>query len=183
MRLLQLVLIVSLVGWSGACARALAKAPPVMPELTPPPPPPRVVGIYVDAPVPTSEPGPAETALNTPPARPPARPPAPRTEPPKPEPEPVRTEPERPAAAPTLTLKPAPGVEAKTEASIRSLLGRAAKDLQRVNYAALDADGRTQYDTARRFILQSEEAMKGGNLAFAGKLADKAATMAAVLVR
>ena len=30
---------------------------------------------------------------------------------------------------------------------------------------------------------QAEEALKGGNLAFAGKLADKAATMAAVLVR
>ena len=60
--------------------------------------------------------------------------------------------------------------------------GRAQRDLQRVNYAALDADGRAQYDTARRFMEQAEEALKGGNLAFAGKLADKAATMGAVLV-
>ena len=62
-------------------------------------------------------------------------------------------------------------------------MGRAVRDLQRVNYAALDADGRAQFDTARRFMQQAEEALKGGNLAFAGKLADKAATMASVLVR
>jgi hypothetical protein len=80
-------------------------------------------------------------------------------------------------------LKPAPGVAAKTEASIRELLGRALRDLQRVNYAALDADGRVQFDIARRFMEQAEEALKGGNLAYAGKLADKAATMGAVLVR
>ena len=96
----------------------------------------------------------------------------------------VAPKPDRPAATPpALTLKPAPGVAAKTEASIRELLGRAQRDLQRVNYAALDADGRAQYDTARRFMHQAEEALKGGNLAFAGKLADKAATMGAVLVR
>ena len=52
-----------------------------------------------------------------------------------------------------------------------------------MHYAALDADGRAQYDTARRFMHQAEEAMKSGNLAFAGKLADKAATMALVLIR
>nr|MBA3269416.1 hypothetical protein [Acidobacteriota bacterium] len=63
------------------------------------------------------------------------------------------------------------------------LLDRAIRDLQRVNYAALDADGRAQFDTARRFMQQAEDAIKGSNLAFAGKLADKAATMAAVLMR
>ena len=92
--------------------------------------------------------------------------------------------PDRPTPPPpALTLKPAPGTETKTEASIRALMSRATRDLQRVNYAALDADGRAQYDTARRFMQQAEEALKNGNLAFAGKLADKAATMAAVLVR
>jgi hypothetical protein len=178
----QLVLIVVLGLSAGACAKALAKTEPVMPELAPPPPPPRVVETYVDEPVPTVEPGPAETALNTPPARPPARPPAAKPEPPKPEP--ARTEPERPSpSAPALTLKQAPGATANTEASIRNLLGLAAKDLQRVNYPALDADGRTQYDTARRFMQQAEDALRSGNLVFAGKLADKAATMASVLVR
>ncbi len=153
-----------------------------MPVLAPPPPPPRIIETYHDEPVPTVEPSPVDAALITPPSRPPARPPAVRTEPPKPEP--ARTEPGRPTSAPpALTLKPAPGVAAKTEASIRELLGRARRDLQQVNYAALGADGRAQYDTARRFMDQAEEALKGGNLAFAGKLADKAATMGAVLVR
>ncbi len=84
---------------------------------------------------------------------------------------------------PALTLQPAPGARTKTETSIRALMSRTVQDLQRVNYAALDADGRAQFDTARRFLSQAEESLKGGNLAFAGKLADKAATMASVLMR
>ena len=41
----------------------------------------------------------------------------------------------------------------------------------------------TQYEAARRFVQQSEDALKVRNLLYAGKLADKAAAMAAVLVR
>jgi hypothetical protein len=182
-RLLSLLLLaLTLTGTGTACAKAKASTQPVMPVLEPPAPPPRIVETYNDEPVPTIEPSPVEAALMTPPSRPPARPPATRTEPAKTEP--ARTEPERPTTnAPALTLKPVQGAEAKTEASIRALLGRAARDLQRVNYAALGADGRAQFDTARRFIQQAEEALKGGNLVYAGKLADKAATMGAVLVR
>jgi hypothetical protein len=182
-RPLQLLIVVTALAASlGACAKARAHNVPPMPLLAPPPPPPRIVETYNDEPVPTVEPSPVEAALAAPPVRPPARPPATRIESPKPEP--VRTEPDRPTTAPpALTLKPTPGVAAKTEASIRELLGRARRDLQQVNYAALGADGRAQYDTARRFMDQAEEALKGGNLAFAGKLADKAATMGAVLVR
>ena len=173
----------ALAAFSGACAKARANTEPVMPVLEPPPPPPRVVETYNDEPVPTVEPSPVDTALlTTPPPRPPVRPPAPRVETVKPEP--ARTEPDRPTATPpALTLKPAPGMEAKTEASIRQLLERASRDLSRVRYAELNADGRAQYDIARRFMQQAEDALKGGNLAFAGKLADKAATMGAVLVR
>jgi hypothetical protein len=179
----KLFLIVTLLIASGAaCAKARANTEAVLiPELLPPPPPPRIVETFPVEPLPTIEPSPVESALATPPARLPAPPPA--------KPEPTKTEtapvtPERPAAgAPTLTLKPGPGVHAQTEASIRALLDRALRDLQRVKYAALNADGRTQFDTARNFIQQGEEALKTANLAFAGKLADKAATMAAVLVR
>ena len=152
-----------------------------MPVLVPPPPPPRLVETYVEEPLPTVVPSPVDTALATLPPRTSARPPVVRTES---KPEPPRTEPERPApGAPALTLKPPPGMEAKTQASIRALLDRAMRDLQKVNYAALDADGRAQFDTARRFMQQAEDAIKGSNLAFAGKLADKAATMARILVR
>ncbi|HUE90112.1 MAG TPA: hypothetical protein VMO26_28860 [Vicinamibacterales bacterium] len=179
----KLLLIGTLLVASGAgCAKARANTEPIlMPELLPPPPPPRIVETLPAEPVPTIEPSPVESALSIPPPRIPAAPPA-KPEPPKTEtaPEP----PERPApGAPTLTLKPGPGVQAQTEASIRAHLDRALHDLQRVKYAALNADGRTQYDTARNFIQQAEEALKAANLTFAGKLADKAATMAAVLVR
>jgi hypothetical protein len=177
----QLFLIVTLVSVSGAaCAKARASTEPVMPVLMPPPPPPRVVATFPADPVPTIEPSPVETALTMPPVRTPPRVIS-KPEPPKVELPPLA--PERPApGAPALTLKPGPGVQAQTEVSIRSLLDRASRDLQRVNYAALDADGRLQFDMARRFKEQAEDALKGANLAFASKLADKAATMAAVLV-
>lgn len=150
--------------------------------LSPPPPPPRVVETYVDDPVRPVERTSGDTANATPASKPVARPPVTRPEVSKPEP--ARSEPERPTtSAPALTLKPAPGAEAKTEAAIRTLVTRATSHLQRVNYAALDADGRAQFETSRRFIQQAEDALKNGNLSFAGKLADKAATMAAVLVR
>jgi hypothetical protein len=55
--------------------------------------------------------------------------------------------------------------------------------LNRVNRTSLNADGKAQYDTALRFMQQAEQAMRAGNLVFAGKLADKSATMASVLVR
>jgi hypothetical protein len=67
--------------------------------------------------------------------------------------------------------------------AIRALMDRAARDLQRVNAAALNQDGRTQFETARRFLQQAEDALKARNIVFAGRLADKAATMAAILVR
>jgi hypothetical protein len=80
-------------------------------------------------------------------------------------------------------MTPSPGSEAQTVTAIRDLLGRATRNLSRVNAATLNNDGRAQYDQARRFIEQAEEALKIRNIVFAGKLADKAATMAAVLVR
>ena len=44
-----------------------------------------------------------------------------------------------------------------------------------MNAARLTSDGRTQFDAARRFVQQSEDALKARNLLYAGKLADKAA--------
>jgi hypothetical protein len=183
-RVSHLLIVVTLASVGSACAKARATTEPVMPVLLPPPPPPRIVERFPDDPVSTIEPSPVENALTTPPARAPVRPPA-KPEPPKvePPPEPPRVEAERPAGTPPLTLKPGPGGASQTEASIRSLLATAQKNLQRVNYASLNADGRAQFDTARGFMLQADEALKMSNLAFASKLADKAATMAAVLVR
>lgn len=180
----QIPLIVAVALLAAGCAKARAQVEPEMPTLAPPPPPPRVVTAYepeVEPPL-EAEPEPTEETTETPRPRP-NRPPGNRPDETA-RPEPVRAEPvARPNGPPALTLKPPAGSEGKTEASIRALLGRAGQDLGRVNYAALDPDGRTQYDTARRFRQQAEEALKNGNYVFAGKLADKAATMAAVLVR
>lgn len=154
-----------------------------MPELAPPPPPPRVVEHYAPDPIPTVDPSPADTALTAPPTRATTKPATPRVEPAA-KPEPAMPAPDPPAPqSPSLTLRPAPGSASTTEASIRNLLGRATRDLGRVNYGALSIDGKAQFDTARRFIEQSEAALRSGNLVLAGKLADKAATMASVLVR
>ena len=173
---------------SSGCAKVQARTEPVMPELMPPPPPPRVVESYEEeAPV-VAEAPPTEPAGSPPAARnttkPAAPPPAKAETPPKPEP--PRAEPEKPAVQPpppALTLKPTPGSESTTEGSIRRLISNAARDLGRVNYGSLNQDGKAQYDTAKRFMQQADDALRSGNLVFAGKLADKAATMAAVLVR
>ncbi len=166
---------------SACAAKAQVRTEAEMPLLDPPPPPPRVVAIYAPQP----EPLPITPALE--PATP-VRPPA-RAARPEQKPEAVTTSPEpveaaaRPPSGPSLTMTPSPGSEAQTVTAIRDLLGRAARDLSRVTAASLNSDGRAQYDQASRFIQQAEDALKNRNIVFAGKLADKAATMAAVLVR
>ena len=71
--------------------------------------------------------------------------------------------------------------EGEVERGIRGSLQRAAADLNRVDYRALNADARTQYDTAKRFVSQADEAIRTKNLVFAKNLAEKAATIAAQL--
>lgn len=163
----------------GACAaKAQVRTEVELPLLDPPPPPPRVVTIYQDEPAIV----PVAPVVEAVPSRPPARPPR------------VETKPEAPAvteptaevakpAPPSLTLSLSPGTEAQTAGAIRELMARASRDLARVNAAALNADGRAQVDAARRFLQQADEALKARNVVYAGKLADKAATIAAVLVR
>ncbi len=182
MRLGRVLSLVLLTASLGACAaKAQVRTEAELPLLDPPPPPPRVVAVYHDEP----EVVPVATAVEpSVPARPPARPPRPES---KPEPTPATLEPvqetPRPTSPLSLTLTPSPGTEAQTAAAIRDLLARAARDLSRINAAAPNADGRAQFETARRFLQQAEDALKARNIVFAGKLADKAATMAAVLVR
>lgn len=181
MRHASLCVIVLLAASLGACA-AKAQAvsvEPELPALDPPSPPPRVVAIYQDA---EEEPEPAPVAPTT---EKPATPPRPATRPARPESrvDPPRAEAGKPVGAPPLVLAPKPGSEVQTATAIRNLLTRAARDLSRVNAATLTGDGKVQFETAHRFLQQAEEALKGQNLVFAGKLADKAATLASVFVR
>jgi hypothetical protein len=182
MRLHPLAVVLALLAAGAGCAaRAQAPVPePELPVLEPPPAPPRIVVIYVEPEDVTPVEAPASPE---PPA--PSRPQQARPAAPAPAvPSPIVTEgPPTPPPPPALTLTPAPGREAKTEASIRALLAQVARDLGRVSPAGLSADGRTQFDAARGFVQQAEDALKARNLVYASKLADKAAAMAAVLVR
>ena len=54
-------------------------------------------------------------------------------------------------------------------------------DLNHVDYVALSADAKAQYDTAKRFIVLADQAIKDRNFVFARTLADKAAVIAGVL--
>ena len=162
------------------CATARASAPAPLPILAPPDAPPRVVAEYLPDPPLPAEPVSAEAVA---PAARPTRPA--RREPPRSDAaveEPQGPPAPAPAQQPSLAMQNA-GANAKADQSVRTLLAQAARDLERVVYQSLDADGRAQYDTARRFMQQADEALKARNVVFAGKLADKAATMASVLVR
>ena len=165
---------------SACAAKAQVRTEVEVPLLDPPPPPPRVVVTYAE-PEPLPVAPPVETAAT------PAKP-APRPQRAEQRPEQVETPSEAIASVarpspPALTLTPSPGTEAQTVTAIRSLMDRAQRDLQRVNTGALNHDGRAQYESARRFLQQADDALKARNIVFAGRLADKAATMAAILVR
>jgi len=173
--------IVLLTASLGACAaKAQVRSEVEVPLLDPPPPPPRVVVAYHD-PEPLPIAPPAEPVTPSRPAPRPSRPEQ-RQEPTTTAPETVETLP-RPAPPPSLTLTPSPGTEAQTVTAIRELMNRVARDLSKVNAGALNNDGRSQYETARRFLQQADAALNARNIVFAGRLADKAATMAAILVR
>jgi hypothetical protein len=167
---------------AAACAKPRAAETPVMPTLAPPEVPPRVVAEYLpDPPLPAEPVAPDAVTPPPRPARPPRREP-PRTEPvDEPQGPPPSPAPAAPQGPPLMLQTPASNAAA--DQSVRTLLARAARDLGRVEYQTLDADGKAQYDTARRFMQQADDALKARNVMFAGKLADKAAAMAAVLVR
>jgi hypothetical protein len=179
------VWVVVLMTVASGCRHPQAKATPEMPPLEMPPPPPRdVQPNEVEAPQPVGLP--TEPARNAPVRTrpsPPARAEAPKVEPPKPEAPPV--EPPKPVdepVKPPTTLQTTPATaEGEVERGIRSSLQRANSDLNRIDYRALNVDARTQYDQAKRFVQQADEAIRTKNLVLAKAIADKAATIAAQL--
>ena len=98
-----------------------------------------------------------------------------------PAPAPPPSQPSEPLAPPRAlqTTADASGAEQK----VRVLLNSAARDLGRIDYRTLSVDAKAQYDIAKRFSEQAEEALKAKNLVFAGQLADKASTLAALLLK
>jgi hypothetical protein len=172
---------------AAGCTKAQAKIVPELPPLDVPAPPPRNVEAAEvqppSPPPPPEEPVPAvptrtRPSTTTQQQRPePAKQEPPRVEvPPPAEPKPA----EESKATPQLQTQP-PGREVQLEQKIKEMLGRAGTNLNRLNYGALTADARTQYDQAKRFISQAQDALNKKNLVFAENLADKANTLAAQL--
>jgi hypothetical protein len=174
---------------TSACTHASAKTTPEMPALQMPAPPPRDVEpteVETPQPVPLA----TEPARNAP-ARSRPAPPAPRPEPPKSEPPKAAEPAPAPAAEPPKPEEPArplttiqstpPTAEGEVERGIRAALQHATADLNRVDYRALNRDARTQYDTAKRFVSQADDAMRTKDLLYAKTMAEKAATIAAQL--
>jgi len=92
------------------------------------------------------------------------------------------------AAAPAPPPAPTPPATLQTTANpteaeqrTRAALENAKRDLGRIDVRRLNNEARSQYDIARRFVQQAEEALKNRNPVFAEQLADKAATLAALL--
>jgi hypothetical protein len=103
-----------------------------------------------------------------------------------------------PATAPAPAPSPAPPVASErppepprtletsansgaAEQRTRAALARATRDLRRIDVRSLSTDAKAQYDIARRFIAQATDALNAKNFEFAEQLADKAATLAALL--
>lgn len=142
-----------------------APAHVVVPAAPEPPPPP-----VIEAPV-----APATLPAGTNPTRVRTEPPASRpTAPP-----PVQTQPQAPASAPT-PLEAAPN-QSELEQKASGLVGSAERALEKIDPKALSADGRAQYDTAKRFVVQAKSALAAKNIVYAWQLADKANTIATLL--
>ena len=161
------VLIVAL-GGSTACATLHARTKPDGPPLDTPAPPPRAIvpaEVGTQAPV---APAVRRSTQEAPPASAPATAIAPASPP--------------PADASTRTLQTTAN-SGEAEQKVRALLTNAARDLSRIDYRRLGADARSQYDFAKRFSEQAEDAMRARNFVFAEQLADKAASLAALLLK
>jgi hypothetical protein len=178
-RLLFVAALAALAAGGGATARVKAQPEPVLLDV--PAPPPRI--IVPPEPEPTPPPPPPlepEPEARTPksprrvPMATPARPDS-KVEATKP------AAPPPPQQAPTLQ-QALPASPADIVRNVRDQLAQAQSDLRRVDYLALSADGKSQYDTAKRFIEQAEQALTEKNLVFAAKVAEKAAGLAASLV-
>jgi hypothetical protein len=176
-------LLVALALAASACVTAQAKVEPGGPALDPPAPPPHTIIPIEIADAPPAQPGstaPVPVIVPTPSAHPsPARTDRPVEKP---------ADRAEPAAAPPQPAAPAPPLQTtlnvtELEKAIRARLAQASRDLDHTDYRALSAERKAQYDAAKRFIQQAEDALKVKNLVFAEQLADKAATLAAALAQ
>jgi len=162
------------------CHKAPVHVPAPVPSLNVPVPDTRLVipSPVVEAPVEVQAP-PDPPPVATPPPRTreasPARPPQPAPTPPPPVNPPASE-----ASSPVLQTT-AKVLEQENRA--RALLGNAERDLGRIQRSELTRDGQVHYDNAQQFVRQAKAALDVKNYVFALELADKAATLATMLVK
>jgi hypothetical protein len=182
---LSLTLLGVMAGAAG-CGSKTVKARTDPSPLAIPEPPPRLI-----------EPLPEVVEIPPPePARPEPAPPAPRINRPPREPGQARTNPD-PKPDPAKAPDPLPAVEGPVpsapraelrvtesggelaaERGVKDIIDRAKRTLDKVDYRTLGKDAQEQYNTAKRFADQAEEALKARNPIAAKYLAEKAETIA-----
>jgi len=161
---------------STACGQKVeAKTPDRPVALAAPAPPGRtVVQVSVE---PTPTPVPAETPVSPPP---PTRPPGGRGAQPPPTPVTTAPPPVDPPAPPVLQTGSSQADLAK---GTRDRLEWAERDLKLLSGRTLSKDAQAQYDSAKSFIRLANSALAAKNFIYAHFCADKAATLAALLVK
>jgi hypothetical protein len=173
-------------GMSG-CAMLHARSRSLGPPLDMPSPPARVVPIasqpiVVEAPtvddVPRLTPKPLDTEPSPTPARV-DREPAPPARQETPADTGAATAPAPPPTPPPVLQTTANPTEA--EQRTRTAIDNARRDLRRIDVKRLNKEAKSQFDIATRFVEQAEDALRARNPVFAEQLADKAATLAALL--
>ena len=169
---------------TGCGSKARAESLPDGPPLAVPVAPAHQIAIEQIAEAPPPEPEPTPEPEKPAPAavtRKPARP-EPRAETPPPTTPPAAAVAQPQSEAPTVRAAPAAGQA--TSGKVKALLSQAESDLaKRVDYQKLSPDGRAQYEQSKRFADEARQAMKERNFLLALTLAEKAANIAAELIR
>jgi outer membrane biosynthesis protein TonB len=89
-----------------------------------------------------------------------------------------------PPPTPEVPVRAAPAAAAGDEKKAIALIAKATNDLEkRVDYQRLSDEGKAQYNQSKRFRDQAQQALNERNVLLAVTLADKAATLAAELIR
>ena len=166
---------------TGCATRAKAATTvPDGPPLATPSAPPRVITLAEEPPPPLPATPLPEPSVSAPkPATGGSKPAVVRAEPP-----PVVPAPPPPVAVaePPREVRSVPtAAAAAEERKVRDVMTRATRDLNRVDYQRLSADGKSQYNQSKAFSEQADQAIKEKNYVYAMTLADKAAMIASEL--
>lgn len=160
---------------ASACATAQARSAAAVPLVIPEPPPRAAIEPSSSPPERLSPPAVATPRPASPPASaPPAPAPAPASAPAA-----VGPQPTAPAPPTSSVLRSGgAGVQSISAREVREIIDRTSTKLGALHRARLSAGKRADFDAARRFLSQAQEAAKDNNLMLAYYSAEKAETLA-----